>query len=74
MSCVVCCHMQVVSFVQLRDVVDVDWRNEANAAKLKKTPKTYFIIRSELSNRRLYVCYVLRRLNFHGSVFVDLVF
>jgi len=45
--CLVCCYWQVVSFAQLRDVISVDWTVEANAAKLRKTPKTYFIIRSK---------------------------
>jgi len=37
----------VSSFAQLRDVISVDWSLDTNATKLRKTPKTYFIIRSE---------------------------
>lgn len=42
---------KLVSFAQLRDVISVDWTVEANAVKLRKTPKTYFIIRILLEFR-----------------------
>jgi len=44
---VLCWKIQVSSFAQLCDVIGVDWSLEENATKLRKTPKTYFIIRSE---------------------------
>lgn len=42
---------KVSSFAQLCDVIGVDWSLEENATKLRKTPKTYFIIRILLEFR-----------------------
>lgn len=42
---------KVSSFAPLRDAISVDWNLEANATKLRKTPKTYFIIRILLEFR-----------------------